>query len=163
MKKDKYLWMRHGFHRPLAVPQKARGSRALGLTGEQSFYHIFSTARFLSQWTTNHTQESFYREQRWGQTDRRGEKENRKGRKRAGRAWQGVTALVKARSVIGLLCRLSGLSPEGQIVSHAQFPYLAKICSDGKGLLSLLTLENRWYRHKELEDTIKPSSLAFML
>lgn len=40
--------------------------------------------------------------------------------------WQGVTGLVKARRIIGLLCRLSGLSPEGQIVSPAQFPYLAK-------------------------------------
>lgn len=51
--------------------------------------------------------------------------------------------LVKARSVTVLLCRLSGLRPEEQIVSHIQLPYLAKTCSDGKGLLSLLTPENR--------------------
>ena len=54
-----------------------------------------------------------------------------------------MTGLVKVKSIIGLPYRLSGLCPEGQIVSLTQFPYLAKTCSDVKGLVSLLTLENR--------------------
>jgi len=68
-----------------------------------------------------------------------------------------VTVLVKARSVIGLLCRLSGLSPEGQIVSHTQFPYLAKTCSDGKGLCPYSLYKTGDTGTQKLEDTIKPT------